>query len=149
MSSRRKLCVSKNPPRQPNAPKEVKDRYEEIQSKAQSIHNELFPGHKFRPRKRQTFKMHSFPHENFAKVTTFSSTNYLNRQLDNYSEPPALSNSSDSPKINYSLKFLLLHFLISLNILHHFQINLIEEFNESLENFDPFLDLFFTMFVRL
>ncbi|CAG8564835.1 2973_t:CDS:1 [Diversispora eburnea] len=89
------------------APKEVKNRYEEMQSKAQSIHNELYPGYKFRPRKKQTFKMHTFPHENSANVTTFSSTNYLNRQLDNYSEPEvrslASSNSSDSPKTNHSL----------------------------------------------
>ncbi|RHZ73258.1 hypothetical protein Glove_232g189 [Diversispora epigaea] len=53
------------------APKEVKDRYEEIQLKAQSIHNELYPSYKFRPRRRQTFKMHVFPHES---DTTFSST---------------------------------------------------------------------------
>ncbi|RHZ48443.1 hypothetical protein Glove_551g45 [Diversispora epigaea] len=91
------------------APKEAKDRYDELQSKAQSIHNELYSQYKFRPRKRKTFKMHVFPHECTANITTFSSTNYLKRptsQLDNYSPAESevgspLSSSSDSSKINY------------------------------------------------
>ncbi|RHZ54318.1 hypothetical protein Glove_428g46 [Diversispora epigaea] len=83
------------------APKEVKDRYEEIQSKAQSIHNELYPEYKFRPRKRQTFKMHVF-HESSASITTFSSTNYLGKSTESEVKSPALSSSSNSLKTNYS-----------------------------------------------
>ncbi|CAG8556844.1 5433_t:CDS:1 [Diversispora eburnea] len=91
------------------APKEVKKRYDKIQLKAQSIHNELYPGYKFRPKKRQTFKMHVFPQESAANFTTFSSTNYLKRpasRLDNYSSleseviSAAFSSSSDLPKTN-------------------------------------------------
>ncbi|RHZ75076.1 hypothetical protein Glove_217g91 [Diversispora epigaea] len=203
MSTRRKLCVSKNPPRPPNsyflmkncymlelraiglrytmpelciqskqlweeAPKEVKDRYDDIQSKAQSIHNEMYPEYKFRPKKRQTFKRHVFPHECAANITTFSSTNYLKRsasQLDNYSpmesevRSPALSSSSDSPKTNFSpeistptfsnpLKnplplsnqFDQIYIDNDLTNLATFLFSNGEEFNESLESFGPFLD---------
>ncbi|CAG8573764.1 5890_t:CDS:1 [Diversispora eburnea] len=200
MSTRRKLCASKNPPRPPNgyflmkncymlelrkigikltmpelciqskhlwreAPKEVKDLYDKIQLKAQSIHNELYPGYKFRPRKRQTFKMHVFPHESATNITTFSSTNYLKRpasQLDNYLSTesvvrsPALSSSSVSPETTYSteistptfsdpLEFsppLSNHFdqIYIDNDLIPFSILNGEEFNESLESFNPSFD---------
>ncbi|CAG8554810.1 9100_t:CDS:1 [Diversispora eburnea] len=199
MSTRRKLCASKNPPRPPNsyflmkncymlelraiglrytmpelciqskqlwkeAPKEVKNRYDKIQLKAQSIHNELYPGYKFRPKKRQTFKMHVFPHESAANFTTFSSTNYLKRpssQLDNYSSmesedgSTALTNSSDSSKTNYSLEILTPTFFdpfkyssllnqcdqtyINSDIKTYSSSNG-EEFNESLGSFVPSLD---------
>ncbi|RHZ75158.1 hypothetical protein Glove_217g159 [Diversispora epigaea] len=202
MSTRRKLCASKNPPRPPNsyflmkncymlelraidlrytmpevciqskqlwkkAPKEVKDRYEKMQSKAQSIHNEMYPEYKFRPRKRQTFKMHVFPHECASNIRTFSSTNYLKRptsQLDNYSSvesevgSPPLSSSLDSSKINYSSE---ISTTISSDLLKYspfstqFDQSYIdndltdiktllfsngEEFNESIESFVPPLD---------
>ncbi|RHZ58671.1 hypothetical protein Glove_372g89 [Diversispora epigaea] len=200
MSTKRKLCASKNPPRPPNsyflmkncymlelraiglrltmpelciqskhlwkeAPKEVKDRYEEIQLKAQSIHNELYPGYKFRPRKRQTFKMHVFPHESAANITTFSSTNYLKRpasQFDNYLSmessvrSPALSSSSDSSKTNYSPEISAPTFSDPLeyspplsnqfnqiyidNDLTTFSFSNVGKCNESLESFDPSLD---------
>ncbi|RHZ75042.1 hypothetical protein Glove_217g74 [Diversispora epigaea] len=200
MSTRRKLCVSKIPPRPPNsfflmkncymlelraiglsytmpevciqskqlwkeAPKEVKDRYEKMQSKAQSIHNEMYPQYKFSPRKRQTFKMHVFPHECASNITTFSSTNYFKgpvSQLDTYSsiesevKSPTLSSSSDSLKTNLSseistptfpdpLKYSppLSNQFDQIYIDNDLTTSLFsngEEFNESLESFGRSLD---------
>ncbi|CAG8603395.1 4968_t:CDS:1 [Diversispora eburnea] len=199
ISTKSKLCASKNPPRPPNsyflmkncymlelraiglrftmpelciqskqlwkeAPNEVKKRYNEIQLKAQSIHNELYPEYKFRPRKGQNLKISVSPHKSAANITTFPSTNYLKRpasRLDNYSSlesevrSTALSSSSDPLKTNYSLEISTPIFSDSLeyspSLSNKLDQNYIdnditpfsfsnEEFNESLESFEPSLD---------
>ncbi|CAG8560754.1 10085_t:CDS:1 [Acaulospora morrowiae] len=67
-------------------PQEVKDRYEVLQHQVQCIHNELYPGYKFRPKKRKTFKMHVFPDNNKMSdnISSFSTTNYLNSSPSDY-----------------------------------------------------------------
>ncbi|RHZ83508.1 hypothetical protein Glove_91g30 [Diversispora epigaea] len=199
MSTRRKLCASKNPPRPPNsyllmkncymlelraiglrltmpelciqskhlckeAPKEVKDRYEEIQLKPQT--STMNCTQVINSDQEQDKLLNArFSHERAANITTFSSTNYLKRpafKFDNYlsmeseAKSPALSSSSDSSKTNYSPKISTPTFSDSLeyspplsnqfdqiyieNDLLTFSFSNVEEFNESLESFDPSLD---------
>ncbi|CAG8562539.1 11195_t:CDS:1 [Acaulospora colombiana] len=85
-------------------PQEVKDRYDKIQLQVQCIHNEMYPGYKFRPKKRNTFKMHVFPNKMNENVSSFSTTNYLNANhppLENYlsSEPGFSSAASEGSNL--------------------------------------------------
>ncbi|CAI2178323.1 6789_t:CDS:1 [Funneliformis geosporum] len=64
-----------------NIPIDVKERYDNLALQAQILHQEMYPGYKFQPKKRQIFKSHVFPTEentvDSSMINTFSMTNFL------------------------------------------------------------------------
>jgi hypothetical protein len=92
-----------------NISPEVKEKYDILALQAQILHQEMYPGYKFSPKKRQIFKPHVFPSEttivDSSMLNTFSVTNFLGASDDSKTESIASSESSpiiSSPEITSS-----------------------------------------------
>ncbi|CAG8744664.1 16063_t:CDS:1, partial [Funneliformis mosseae] len=85
-----------------NIPIEVKERYDNLALQAQILHQEMYPGYKFQPKKRQIFKSHVFPTEetsvDSSMINTFSMTNFLanNSTTENDTKPKDLEHLESS-----------------------------------------------------
>src|SRR6266540_1772470 len=82
-------------------PQEVKDRYDQLAFQAQILHQEIFPGYKFSPKKRTTFKPYVPVQEvQDLNMTTFTVKGFFKDTPPSPSSSSLSSNSSstlDSP----------------------------------------------------
>lgn len=82
-----------------NISAEVKERYDILALQAVILHQELYPGYRFQPKKRQIFKSHVFSENSVvvdsSMLNTFSVTNFLGDTTNNDDNNESIENSTN------------------------------------------------------
>lgn len=86
-----------------NISAEVKDRYDILALQAIILHQEMYPGYRFQPKKRQIFKSHVFSDSvivDSSMLNTFSVTNFLGDTTNNDDNNESTENAANLTNSN-------------------------------------------------